>query len=59
MTGHGVRWRQRFSNFRRALARLVEAVELSDQRPTNHKFTARAAKPQCEPNLNPPQLTAT
>ena len=32
MTGHDVRWRQRSSNFRRALARLVEAVELSGQR---------------------------
>ena len=32
MTGQDVRWRQRFSNFRRALARLVEAVDLSGQR---------------------------
>lgn len=32
MTGHDVRWRQRSSNFRRALARLVEAVDLSGQR---------------------------
>ena len=33
MTGQDVRWRQRLSNFRRALARLVEAVDLSGQRP--------------------------
>jgi len=33
MTGQDVRWRQRSSNFRRALARLVEAVDLSVQRP--------------------------
>ena len=33
MTGQDVRWRQRSSNFRRALARLVEAVDLSGQRP--------------------------
>ena len=33
MTSHDIRWRQRSSNYRRALARLVEAVELSGQRP--------------------------
>ena len=33
MTGQDVRWRQRSSHYRRALARLVEAVELSGQRP--------------------------
>jgi nucleotidyltransferase substrate binding protein (TIGR01987 family) len=33
MTGQDVRWRQRSGNFRRALARLVEAVDLSGQRP--------------------------
>ena len=33
MTSHDIRWRQRSSNYRRALARLGEAVELSGQRP--------------------------
>ena len=33
MTGHDIRWRQRSSIYPRALARLGEAVELSDQRP--------------------------
>ena len=33
MTSHDIRWRQRSSNYRRALARLAEAVELSGQRP--------------------------
>ena len=32
MTSHDIRWRQRSSNYRRALARLGEAVELSGQR---------------------------
>ena len=32
MTGQDVRWRQRFSNYCRALARLAEAVDLSGQR---------------------------
>ena len=32
MTGQDVRWRQRLSNYRRALARLGEAVDLSGQR---------------------------
>ncbi len=33
MTGADIRWQQRFGNFRQALARLREAVELSQQRP--------------------------
>jgi nucleotidyltransferase substrate binding protein (TIGR01987 family) len=33
MTGVDMRWQQRFGNFRLALARLTEAVELSQQRP--------------------------
>lgn len=33
MTVTDVRWRQRASNYRRALARLAEAVELSGHRP--------------------------
>jgi nucleotidyltransferase substrate binding protein (TIGR01987 family) len=33
MTSHDIRWRQRSSNYRRALARLAEAVALSGQRP--------------------------
>ena len=33
MTGVDIRWHQRFANFRQALARLREAVELSQQRP--------------------------
>ena len=33
MTSHDIRWRPRSSNYRRALARLGEAVELSGQRP--------------------------
>jgi nucleotidyltransferase substrate binding protein (TIGR01987 family) len=33
MTGADIRWQQRFGNYRRALARLREAVELSQQRP--------------------------
>jgi nucleotidyltransferase substrate binding protein (TIGR01987 family) len=32
MTGADIRWQQRFGNFRQALARLREAVELSQQR---------------------------
>ena len=32
MTGQDLRWRQRSSNYRRALARLGEAVDLSGQR---------------------------
>jgi nucleotidyltransferase substrate binding protein (TIGR01987 family) len=32
MTGADIRWHQRFGNFRQALARLREAVELSQQR---------------------------
>ncbi|MCP9773246.1 nucleotidyltransferase substrate binding protein [Synechococcus sp. Tobar12-5m-g] len=33
MTGADIRWQQRFGNFRQALARLKQAVELSQQRP--------------------------
>lgn len=33
MTTHDIRWQQRFSNYRKALAQLAEAVELSQQRP--------------------------
>ncbi len=32
MTGPDIRWQQRFGNYRRALMRLAEAVELSRQR---------------------------
>ncbi len=32
MTGVDIRWQQRFRNFRQALARLKQAVELSQQR---------------------------
>ena len=33
MASPDLRWQQRFANFRRALARLREAVELAQQRP--------------------------
>lgn len=33
MTTSDIRWQQRFANYRKALARLTEAVELRQQRP--------------------------
>lgn len=33
MATHDIRWQQRFSNYRKALVQLTEAVELSRQRP--------------------------